>query len=252
MPAKTEQAIIISDVHSVFYDRAAWRQMIDIVKGERPTHAIILGDLWDMVAVCRHGVKRIDRGRLAEDRDCGVELAHEFYEACGPQAQRWLFEGNHEVWWRLRLERSSDLAVLPELSIEEFFRLDDLGLDRYVPYGDLCILWRKVMLEHGSLTSKKAGYTAQRMMDEHWMSGVSGHTHRQAFVQRSATSCHVINNHRPFFWVENGCLCSNSPHYRRGGGVDWQHGFTVLHKDRYGVEPELVRLNGNNPKHIHM
>lgn len=73
--------------------------------------------------------------------------------------------------------------------------------------------------KHGTLLGNKSGLSAIKEMENAYMSGATGHTHRLCkYIARKSG--------RKFVWLETGCLCDLNPEYCVN--PNWQAGFAEL------------------------
>ena len=77
-----------------------------------------------------------------------------------------------------------------------------------------------MLVKHGSVVRKFAGYTAKAEFEKNGCSGVSAHTHRLATYRQS-------NESGDYIWVESGCLCKLDAEYLNGETANWQQGFSI-------------------------
>ena len=77
-----------------------------------------------------------------------------------------------------------------------------------------------VIIKHGTLIRKFAGYTAKGEFEKNGMSGVSGHSHRLAQYRHT-------NEADSYIWTEAGCLCQLDADYLDGTTPNWNQGFAI-------------------------
>ena len=135
-------------------------------------------------------------------------------EAC-PSSNIFYVIGNHEQ----RLEKTI-LSKAPELAslIEDVFSIFKLDNLEIRGCGTLT-LNDNFVFKHGTLLGNKSGLSAIKEMENAYLSGATGHTHRLAkYIARKAG--------RKFIWLETGCLCSMEPEYMLN--PNWQQGFGMI------------------------
>lgn len=203
---------VASDFHVPFQDKKAVSAFINYCVEVQPDMIVINGDLVDMYMLSRFakGEGRNPMAEIEEARDILAELK----DKC-PESEVYYIIGNHEQ----RLEKTI-LAKAPELAslIEDvfsIFKLEDIGVRGC---GTLTIN-DNFVFKHGSLLGNKSGLSAIKEMENAYLSGASGHTHRLAkYIARKAG--------RKFVWLETGCLCSMNPEYMLL--PNWQQGFAMI------------------------
>ena len=135
-------------------------------------------------------------------------------ESC-PESLIYYPIGNHET----RLEKYVyDKA--PEIAsiVDNFYEILDcksMGV-----YGCSKVVFNNnFVCKHGQLLGKKSGQSAMKELENSYMSGATGHTHRLAkFITRKSEN--------KFIWLETGCMCSLKPEYMLD--PDWQQGFCTV------------------------
>lgn len=206
------RVVIGSDIHIPFQDENAVKVFINHCKRVKATHIILAGDVIDCYKLSRF-TKGEGRNPYQEIQECRDFLS-KLRTVC-PLSEIYYIIGNHEA----RLERYV-LTKAPELAslIEDVFtiiKVDDFkikGCSEIVINNDFVVT-------HGKLVGNKAGLSAIKEIDKHYMSGASGHVHRLAkFMTRKAG--------RKFEWYETGCLCDLNPEYIVD--PDWIQGFVDI------------------------
>lgn len=211
---KIKDGIILigSDIHIPFQDKKAVAAFVSYAKDLQPSIIVLNGDVLDFYKLSRF-VKGEGRNPYEEIKEC-QDLLKELKEVC-PTSEIFYVIGNHET----RLE-TYVLSNAPHLSslIEDVFTIlktKDLGIEGV----SRLIINDSFVCTHGKLLGNKAGLSAIKEIEKHYMSGASGHTHRLAkFLTRKAG--------KKFVWMETGCLCDLNPEYVQD--PDWQQGFAVV------------------------
>lgn len=204
--------IIGSDIHIPFQDDKAVRAFCAYCKDIQPTAIVLNGDVLDFYKLSRF-VKGEGRNPYEEIKYCQALLA-DLKEMC-PDSDIYYVIGNHET--RLQtyvLNNAPHLASLVE-DVFTIIKTEDIGVKGCAEV----IINDNFVCTHGKLLGNKAGLSAIKEIEKHYMSGASGHTHRLAkFLTRKAR--------RKFVWMETGCLCDLNPEYVQD--PDWQQGFAVV------------------------
>lgn len=204
--------IIGSDIHIPFHDEKALNAFVTYCEEIQPTAIVLNGDVLDFYKLSRF-VKGEGRNPYEEILACQL-LLQCLRDKC-PNSQIFYVIGNHET--RLEtyvLSNAPHLASLVE-DVFSIIKTKDIGVTGCAEV----LINDNFVCTHGKLLGAKAGLSAIKEIEKHYMSGASGHTHRLAkFITRKAR--------RKFVWLETGCLCDLNPEYIQD--PDWQQGFAVI------------------------
>jgi hypothetical protein len=131
------------------------------------------------------------------------------------------------------------LIGLPELTIEKFLHLDDLGITYHSKPYQFHDGW---VMVHGDEQSIKpqGGLTALESAKRHGLSVVCGHTHRQGISSFTTASGGVLRGVLTGFEV--GHLMDESQAYYTRGTFNWQKGFGIIYIDRKRVQPVAIPI----------
>lgn len=204
--------IIGSDIHIPFQDDKAVDAFCNYCKSVSPEIIVLNGDVLDFYKLSRF-VKGEGRNPYEEITQC-QDLLKRIKKDC-PNSLIYYVIGNHET----RLE-TYVLTNAPHLAslVEDVFTIIKTKEIGVIGCSELLIN-DSFICTHGKLLGNKAGLSAMKEIEKHYMSGASGHTHRLAkFITRKAR--------RKFFWLETGCLCDLNPEYVQD--PDWCQGFAEI------------------------
>lgn len=204
--------VVASDFHVPFHDPKAINAFVRYLKELTPGVVVLNGDLLDMYMLSRF-TKGEGRNPY-EEIEILRTILKDIREAV-PFSDIYYTIGNHET----RLEKCI-LSKAPELAslIEDVFNILKLS-DFNIKGCASLTLNNSVVFKHGTLLGSKSGLSAIKEMENAYMSGCTGHTHRLAKVIARKAG-------RKFFWIETGCLCSLEPEYMIE--PNWQQGFASL------------------------
>lgn len=209
---KNGLVIIGSDIHIPFQDNNAVESFIRYCKEKKPEVIVLNGDVLDMFMLSKF-TKGEGRNPLEEITMCR-ELLASVRAAC-PNTEIYYVIGNHEN----RLEKYV-LTKAPELAslIEDVFSI--IKTDDFKIRGCASLTINdNFVCKHGTLLGNKSGLSAIKEMENAYMSGATGHTHRLCkYIARKSG--------RKFVWIETGCLCDLNPEYCVN--PNWQAGFAEL------------------------
>ena len=204
--------VVGSDVHIPFQDDRAVACFIKYCKEKQPEAIVLNGDILDMFMLSRF-TKGEGRNPLEEMTMCQGFL--DSLRKAVPNADIYYVIGNHEN----RLEKYV-LNKAPELAslIEDVFTI--IKTSDYKVRGCASVTFNdNFVCKHGTLLGNKSGLSAIKEMENAYMSGATGHTHRLCkYIARKSG--------RKFVWLETGCLCSLNPEYMIN--PNWQAGFAQL------------------------
>lgn len=214
---KGGKILVASDFHVPFQDKKAVEAFISEVRVIQPDVVIIAGDLVDMYMLSRFtkGEGRNPMEEIEEAREVLKDIRESF------KGDMYYVIGNHEQ----RLEKNI-LTKAPEMAsllpdIFTLFKLDEMDIKGA---GTITIN-NNFFVKHGNLLGNKSGLSAIKEMENAYMSGCSGHTHRLAkYIARKSG--------RKFVWLETGCLCSMTPEYMLN--PNWQQGYAYIEFDSKG------------------
>lgn len=204
--------IIGSDAHIPFQDNKAVEAFCNYCKEIQPSAIILNGDILDFYKLSRF-IKGEGRNPYEEISACR-DLLKRIKTDC-PNSKIYYVIGNHET--RLEtyvLNNAPHLASLVE-DVFTIIKTNEIGV-----IGCSEVLINDIFVcTHGKMLGSKAGLSAIKEIEKHYMSGASGHTHRLAkFITRKAG--------RKFVWLETGCLCDLNPEYVQD--PDWMQGFAAV------------------------
>lgn len=204
--------VIASDIHIPFQDDRAVSAFIKYCKEKQPEAVVLNGDVLDMFMLSRF-TKGEGRNPLEEMTMCQGFL--DSLRKAVPNSEIYYVIGNHEN----RLEKYV-LTKAPELAslIEDVFTI--IKISDYKVRGCASVTFNdNFVCKHGTLLGNKSGLSAIKEMENAYMSGATGHTHRLCkYIARKSG--------RKFVWLETGCLCSLNPEYMVN--PNWQAGFAEL------------------------
>jgi UDP-2,3-diacylglucosamine pyrophosphatase LpxH len=211
------RVLFVSDIHCPYQDNKALRAMYEFMDWWKPQEVIVLGDLVDFYAVSRFSREPERVLKLQGELDESVEVLSDIRKHA-PKAPMTFIRGNHEARLKRYLwSNAQELDCLRALRLESLLEFDKFKI-RYEDRG--IMRFKNIMVKHGNIVRKFAGYTAKGEFEKNGMSGVSGHTHRLAQYRHT-------NELDSFVWTESGCLCQLTADYLEGQTPNWQQGFAI-------------------------
>jgi len=226
--------MFVGDFHVPYHDAAALRAVLDVAKRKiAPDVVVIIGDFLDFYPLSNYD-KDPSRAFSLDDELITARTVLDHIRSALPDPEIYYIIGNHEMrLLKFLRTRAPELHGLKELDLSNLLRLSDyrvrLVRDDYDMPSDHYAIAHNFLAVHGHIVRKYAGATAAAMIQEYFTNGVSGHTHRLAFVT------HRDKSGRTYGWVENGCLCNLNPEYVKN--PNWQQGFSFADfvKKRYSM-----------------
>lgn len=207
--------VFMSDLHVPHLNAHAFATTLSLIGLARPSVVIIGGDGLDLPQLGRF-VKR--PGRDVElQRD--LKLLHKELSRvrrAAPDADMWYFQGNHEYRATTYKWTNPAISSLECLTIPALLKLGDLNI-KYVESGER--KFGRTLFRHGTVVRSGSGASARGELEQHGVSGVSGHTHKAEQVS-------LTNASGTYEWTGAGCLCDLSADYLDIKVPSWQHGIT--------------------------
>ena len=229
-----KRIVVISDLQVPFHDERAVRNVAAFIRKYKPDDVLCVGDEIDFQTISRWSSGRDEwSGTIGRDRDRTVEVLSEL------QVQH-LSRSNHSArLYNALSRRLPGLLGLPELTIEGFLKLKQLGITYHTKPYEFAPGW---VMVHGDEQSIKpqGGLTALEAAKRHGKSVVCGHTHRQGISSFSEASGGVLG--RILTGFEVGHLMDEKQAYYTRGTMNWQKGFGLIYVDRKRVQPIAIPI----------
>jgi hypothetical protein len=215
--------VAISDLQCPYMDMAAVDAVSDWIREIKPDEVLNVGDSIDLPQISRwtKGTEGEFTRDIGKHRDITVSVLKQL-------GTTGMVRSNHTdrilVAVRTRLP---GFLGLPELELENFLRLGELGIKYYPGMHRFAPGW---LLAHGDEgpVSRVGGQTARTLSDRTGMSILCGHTHRLGLIPTTESFDGKTHKMRWGFEVGN-LIKAGSPGMAYTGGVqNWQQGFGVL------------------------
>jgi len=227
--------VVISDLQVPFHDERAVRNVAKFIKRYKPDDVICVGDEIDLQTISRWSSGRDEwSGTIGHDRDKTVEIL-------GELQIRHLSRSNHSArLYSAISKRLPGLLGLPELTIEGFLKLKELGITYHHKPYEIAKGW---IMVHGDeqAINHNAGLTALTAARRHGKSVVCGHTHRLGVSAFSEASGGVLG--RVLTGMEVGHLMDEKQAFYTKGTFNWQKGFGLIYTDRNGTTGVTVPID---------
>lgn len=228
-----ERICIVSDLQIPFHDSKAVYNLIDFIRRYKPDRVVSIGDELDMPQISRwtRGTAGEYAGSLGRDRDVAVKLIEKLRITD-------IIRSNHtDRLFTYIANQAPGLYGIPELKLENFLRLPELGITYWKKPMPIAPNWVAVHGDHGRIL-QVAGQTALKQAQSHGKSVVCGHTHRLGISSVTEASGGVIGRILTGFEVGNLMKFSSAAYTH--GSANWQQGFGMLYVDGKNVTPVAV------------
>jgi len=234
-----KKIVVVSDIQSPFHDVGAVNALKRFIYAYQPDRVVSVGDEIDFQSISRwsKGTELEWERSIGRDRDITVKILEDLTVDT-------IVRSNHSdrLYNKIRFSAPGFLG-LPELEIEKFLHLDELGIDYYHEPVEIAPNWLLMHGDEGNV-QPTAGATALGLAKRSGMSVVCGHTHRMGLLHYTQA---WVNGSKAVWGMEVGHLM-NEKHakYIRGGLFTWQKGFGILHVDGKNVTPQIVPMIKNS------
>ena len=238
-----KRIVIVPDLQVPYHSRPAVRALARFIEDYKPDQVACVGDLIDMPQISQW--TKSGAGEHTKDLHKHRNEAIEVIDMLKIDV---ISRANHEDrLFKAISSRLPGLGGLPELEIENFLKLNEMGVTyAHEPY----LLAPKTYLMHGDEgpQSQRAGATAAGLIQRlgGGCSAIIGHTHRLGLVPKtSMVGGKVI---RIDWGMEVGCILD----YKSGGFrymkgmANWQMGFGMLTVDGKTITPTPIPIQNKS------
>lgn len=230
----------ISDLQVPYHDRRAVdavAQAITDLKGDDDI-VLTIGDEMDMQTISRwsQGTALEWERSIGKDRDTTVQVLRDL------QVQHVLRSNHTDRLFNSLMKRLPGMLGLPELELENFLRLPELGITFHREAFHVAPGWVAMHGDEAGL-SQIAGQTAQGLSKKVGLSVVCGHTHRLGLQPYTQS----VNGRttRTLYGFEVGNLMDMGK-AKYAKTHNWQQGFGLLYVDGNRVYPQPIPIVGKS------
>lgn len=228
--------VCVSDLQIPYHSPKAVDNLAKFIRWYKPTEVVSVGDEMDMQTISRwsKGTPLEYERSIGKDRDLTVSILERL-------KIKHMIRSNHtDRLFNTVMMRAPGLLGLPELSLESFLRLDELGVTYHREPYQLAPGWLLLHGDEGSI-NHTGGLTALGLAKRAGMSVVCGHTHRMGISH--FTQAYGTSNPKTIWGMEVGNLMRyKDAKYIKGGLFSWQQGFGMLYIDNNNVTPVLIPI----------
>jgi predicted phosphodiesterase len=228
-----ERIVVVSDLQIPYHDPRAVYNLIDFIKRYKPDRVVSIGDEIDLPQVSKWEKGRMGEyaGTIGKDRDATVKILEKLRVTD-------VIRSNHtDRLFNYIASYAPGLYGIPELQLENFLRLPELGITYWRKPMPIAPNWVAVHGDHGRI-SQVAGQTALKQALQHGKSLVCGHTHRLGLSSVTEASGGIVG--RIVTGLEVGNLMDFKKAHYTHGSANWQQGFGLLYVDGKNVTPVAV------------
>ena len=230
-----KKIVVISDLQSPFHDSAATDTIAKFIKAYKPDTVVSVGDEMDLPQISRWEEGREGEWKrdLNQHREVTVKLLEQLQISH-------ISRSNHsDRLYNKIVSKAPGFLSLPELTIEGFLRMKDLGITYHHDPYELAPGWILVHGDEGNV-QPTAGATALGLAKRSGMSVVCGHTHRMGL---SHYTTGITGRTNTIWGMEVGNLMDyKHARYIKAGLFTWNQGFGILSVEGKTVVPQLVPI----------
>lgn len=167
-----EKVLFIPDIHCPYQDDRALEVLYSFISWHKPDTIFIMGDLLDGYAISRFTKNPNGALRFQSELDSAISVL-ESIRNISKKSKIYFIRGNHEARLQKFLwSNAKELSGLHALELENLLDFKRLNI-QYVKEG--MIRYKGIVVKHGSIVRKYAGYTAKAEFEKNGCSGVSAH-----------------------------------------------------------------------------
>lgn len=233
----TKVIVAISDLQVPYQDQRAVDAVSDWIEEIKPDEVLNVGDAIDLPQISRwtKGTAGEFTRDIGKHRDIAVSVL-------GQMHTTGMVRSNHTDRILTAVKtRLPGFLGLPELELENFLRLPELGVKYYPGMHRFAPGWLLAHGDEGSV-SRVSGQTARGLSDRTGMSILCGHTHRLGLIPTTESFWGKTHKNRWGFEVGN-LIKAGSPGMAYTGGIqNWQQGFGVILVDGQTTIPIPVPI----------
>lgn len=235
------KVFVIPDLQVPYTDWAFVEAMAKAIEDFKQDGDIVLtvGDEIDLPQISRwtQGTPGEYEKNIGKHRDMTVETLRIL------QVTDTLRSNHTDRLYHSIMRRLPGLLGLPELELENFLRLPELGITFHPEGFNVAPGWLALHGDEAGVSSQ-SGMTAAGLSRKTGMSILCGHTHRAGLVP--VTESYNGKVVRTRYGMEVGCAMNLKQAKYTKGIANWQQAWGVLHVNGKSVHPELVMVAGRS------
>jgi len=221
---KSLRLLLASDFHFPFYNVSCFKILLQFIKFYKPTTIFLLGDFLDFYGISKY-LK--NKKEWTDNIQYEIDLASQALTDLRKTYKGKIIyiEGNHEFRMARYLNSNAkELASLRCLEIPNLLELKSLNI-KYISHPSGTAIYeinKDLILLHGDVARKHAGYSAKAIFDDYLVNAAIGHTHRLGYFSKTGYK-------RKYQVMEIGCMCDISQAFKPF--PNWQNGFGIINID---------------------
>lgn len=228
--------VCVSDLQVPYHDVEATKAVAKFIQWYQPETVVSCGDEMDMQTISKwsKGTELEFERSIGSNRDLTKRVLYDL-------TVEHMMRSNHtDRLFNTIMMRAPGLLGLPELELENFLGLRELGIKYHKDPYQLAPGWLLMHGDEGNI-QPTSGATALGLAKRSGMSVVCGHTHRMGLTHQTQT--YRGGKPRTIWGMELGNLMDNrNAMYIKAGLFTWQQGFGILHVDGNTVIPQIVPI----------
>lgn len=235
----TQRYVIVPDLQCPQHSPQHVASLANFIKQTKPAEVISVGDEADFTGISKwaHGTPLQFETNLHKEREATVEVLRQLKITQ-------MVRSNHtdRLYNTLKM-RVPEFRHLPELTLEKFLRLDELGITYHKQPTEIAPGWVLAHGDEGNL-SQQGGMTALNLARRFGKNVVCGHTHRAGLTHHTTA---VNGKTTGTLWgLEVGHMMDmRKATYLKGGYGNWQQAFGILYVDNKTVTPSLIPMRAD-------
>lgn len=232
---------LVSDLQVPYHDKRAVDALAQAIEDMRQPGDLVVtvGDEMDMQTISRWsaGTPLEFERSIGKDRDATVQVLRDL------QVQHVIRSNHTDRLFNTIMRKAPGLLGLPELELENFLRLPELGIEFHKEGFHVHKDW---VVLHGdeSGVSQVSGQTAAGLCRKTGMSVACGHTHRLGLQPTSTSVGGKLT--RTLWGFEVGNLMDLKQAKYTKGIANWQQGFGLLYIEGNHVTPVPVPIQSKS------
>lgn len=227
---------VISDLQIPYHDRRAVDAVAQAISDMKQDNDIVvtIGDEIDLPTISRwsQGTAQEWERSIGKDRDATVQVLRDL------QVQHVIRSNHTDRLYNSIMKRLPGLIGLPELELENFLRLPELGITFHKEGYRFAPGWIALHGDEAGL-SQVAGQTAAGLVKKTGLSVVCGHTHRLG-LQPFTSSIHGQVTRTLWGFEVGNLMDMKQALYARTH--NWQRGFGLIYVNKDVVTPVPVPI----------
>lgn len=232
----TYDIVIIPDLQAPMHSEPHVAALENYIKVTKPPMVASVGDEADFTGISKwaHGTALQFETNLHKEREATVSVLERLRITH-------MVRSNHtdRLYNTIKM-RVPEFRHLPELTLERFLRLDDLGITYLKQPSEIAPGWILAHGDEGNL-SQTGGVTALNLAKRFGKSVVCGHTHRAGLLHHTEAVAGKVT--RTLWGLEVGhAMDMRKATYLKGGYGNWQQAFGMLRVDGKHVTPLLIPM----------